>query len=96
VLGLTNKHNVFTNPIGNLVRIHILRSRIHFFWEIIHVEWMSSARQNMNPACNEMNNAQKKLRIHLVVHIKCVLFMFFETYSFHLGRIHLEGTRSDE
>ena len=88
LLGKTNKHNVFTNPIGNLVRVHMLRSRIHFFWEIIHVECMSSAHRNMNPACNEMNNAQKQLRIHIVVDIKCVLFMYFETYSFHFVRIH--------
>jgi hypothetical protein len=51
---------------------------------------MSSARQNMNPACNEMNNTHKKLRIHIVVDVKCVLFIFFETYSLHFGRIHLE------
>jgi hypothetical protein len=35
----TNKHNVFTNPIGNLARrIQILCCRIHYFWEIIHIE----------------------------------------------------------
>ncbi len=89
LLGKTNKHNVVTNPIGNLVRIHILGSRIHYFWEIIHIECMSSTHQNMNPACNEMNNTPKKYRIHIVVDVKCVLFMFFETYSFHFGRIHL-------
>jgi hypothetical protein len=66
----------------------MLRSRIHFFWEIIHVEWMSSARQNMNPECNEMNKTPNKFRIHIVVDVKCVLFMFFETYSFNFGRIH--------
>ena len=52
------------------------------------MEWMSSARQNMNPACNEMNKTPKKYRIHIVVDVKCVLFMFFDTYSFNFGRIH--------
>ena len=78
------------------MRIQIMGSRIQFFGDIIHMEYMSSAHKKMNPACNEMNSTPKQCRIHIVVDVKYVLFMFFEPYSFHFGRIHLEGTRSDE
>jgi hypothetical protein len=60
------------------------------------MESMSTAHQKMNPACNEMNCTPKMCRFHNVVDVKCVLFIFFDKYSFHFGGIRLEGTRSDE
>jgi hypothetical protein len=33
-----NNYQLLTNPDRNRVRIHIFGCRIHYFWEICHVE----------------------------------------------------------